>query len=532
MTRSPSHLVPLIAFFLAVPAAAQVAFEDQVLVPLQGGPYDGYGERIEIDGDRLLVGSRGLVGASFQPASQVVVPLAYVYDRAPDGTWQLAAELDPTAPAFPSSGLHDVALDGDWAFVRRQGSPPEPLHVYHRDALGSWGLSQSLPPGGFGWGQSFDADDGTLVIAAPAPVLPGTNRLELYARDPSGTYVLTSVVEAPVVGGAELSFFGSRLDLDGERLVAADSDEVPGALGDDHLFEVERASDGTWSVTGEIALPPGGFDDLALDGDRLALVEENAAWVLQRDPSGAWTPAPPIEAEFPTAFIDGFGLSIDLEGEWLAVGAPNLWKSGTFDPGEPQVGGAYLYREAGPGDWRLVTRVASSDTAASTKIGRGIALGDHVLAVGGSEQHLPPGAAGSAIVVDLGTLFHGEPRLSVSAGGVQDLLLRAGPDHAGELYLVLGSLSGTEPGTPVPGTALVLPLVLDAYTSLGLTTGSLVTPFFGTLDADGYADAAFLLPAGLSPSVVGLVAYHAFVSSLPSGSATSASNPVRVEAVP
>ena len=158
MTRSPSHLVPLIAFFLAVPAAAQVAFEDQVLVPLQGGPYDGYGERIEIDGDRLLVGSRGLVGASFQPASQVVVPLAYVYDRAPDGTWQLAAELDPTAPAFPSSGLHDVALDGDWAFVTsRTGHIRVPVRlmdgvnratVWTWNAIGkkpgAWGLSLSL----------------------------------------------------------------------------------------------------------------------------------------------------------------------------------------------------------------------------------------------------------------------------------------------------------------------------------------------------------------------------------------------------
>ncbi|MFH2001738.1 MAG: hypothetical protein ABIK28_18780, partial [Planctomycetota bacterium] len=48
------------------------------------------------------------------------------------------------------------------------------------------------------------------------------------------------------------------------------------------------------------------------------------------------------------------------------------------------------------------------------------------------------------------TLMADPSFLSVSQGGVVDLLLSAGPEHANRTYLILASVSGTTPGFPLP----------------------------------------------------------------------------------
>lgn len=116
--------------------------------------------------------------------------------------------------------------------------------------------------------------------------------------------------------------------------------------------------------------------------------------------------------------------------------------------------------------------------------------------------------------------------VSISAGGSQSLQLDAGAANAGATYLLLGSLSGTQPGFPID--SVVLPLNVDPYTDLTLTqpdpplTGSL-----GVLDAGGQAGATFTIPGGvLSASTVGLVFHHAYL--LLSGTVYFASNPILV----
>ena len=100
--------------------------------------------------------------------------------------------------------------------------------------------------------------------------------------------------------------------------------------------------------------------------------------------------------------------------------------------------------------------------------------------------------------------------LSDATGGTQHLTLDAGVAHAGEIYLVLGSFSGTVPGTPVGNT--VLPLNVDAWFLSTLTNPTLQALFgtFGLLDASGRGTAMLILPPGLVPGG-GVTAHHAFV---------------------
>lgn len=102
--------------------------------------------------------------------------------------------------------------------------------------------------------------------------------------------------------------------------------------------------------------------------------------------------------------------------------------------------------------------------------------------------------------------------ISVSAGGSQAMSLWAGDDQAGNIYVVLGTASGTTPGLPVGNKTL--PLNIDAYFNATLTNpySGAIQPAFATLDADGRAAATLTLPAASDPVLAGLSLHHAFVT--------------------
>ncbi|MHC4376431.1 MAG: choice-of-anchor B family protein [Planctomycetota bacterium] len=121
--------------------------------------------------------------------------------------------------------------------------------------------------------------------------------------------------------------------------------------------------------------------------------------------------------------------------------------------------------------------------------------------------------------------------LSVSAGGVQSFSLHAGAQNFGKLFFLLGSTSGTTPGTAV---GLVnVPLNVDSYTFSTLVPN---TPplgnSFGVLGLGGSAAASFSLPANFDPNLAGLVVHHAYLILEGTGELIGASNPVSVTLVP
>lgn len=105
----------------------------------------------------------------------------------------------------------------------------------------------------------------------------------------------------------------------------------------------------------------------------------------------------------------------------------------------------------------------------------------------------------------------GQSAIVALNGGTQSLTLAAGAAQGGKFFLILGSLSGTTPGLPLaPG--VTLPLNLDAYTNLLLSSGSLVlSPANGFLDANGRAASTLTLPS--LPNVVGpITVHHAYLA--------------------
>lgn len=119
-------------------------------------------------------------------------------------------------------------------------------------------------------------------------------------------------------------------------------------------------------------------------------------------------------------------------------------------------------------------------------------------------------------------------KLSISAttGGSTQFSLEAGSDHKNRNYLLLGSLTGTSPGTALPGGYATLPLNWDAYTDLMMLflNTSLFTNFMGKLDANGNSTAVLNAPP-LPPTLVGVIMYYAFTVNNPFD---YASNPVSI----
>jgi hypothetical protein len=101
--------------------------------------------------------------------------------------------------------------------------------------------------------------------------------------------------------------------------------------------------------------------------------------------------------------------------------------------------------------------------------------------------------------------------ISLATGGMHVLPIAAPPHLAGQEYFVLGSISGTQPGFDVGGVHV--PLVLDAYTlyTFSHPADGFLRAAHGRLDANAEALAAFQVPAGLSPGLVGLQVHHCAV---------------------
>ncbi len=109
------------------------------------------------------------------------------------------------------------------------------------------------------------------------------------------------------------------------------------------------------------------------------------------------------------------------------------------------------------------------------------------------------------------TLWADSYSMSVASGGLVGFTLSAGAGNGNRNYLLLGSVSGTSPGTPLPGGA-VLPLKWDLLTNIIMSSlGSPVfADFTGQLDPTGYATATLNTYGPIDPALAGLDIYFAY----------------------
>ncbi len=110
------------------------------------------------------------------------------------------------------------------------------------------------------------------------------------------------------------------------------------------------------------------------------------------------------------------------------------------------------------------------------------------------------------------SLLPSSPAISSASPAPLELALDGGPLLAGRSYAVLGSATGTSPGTPAG--SVVIPLVQDAFTAITLNRANTppLASFQGLLDARGRATATFAPPPGRLSSLVGSTLWFAWVT--------------------
>jgi hypothetical protein len=115
----------------------------------------------------------------------------------------------------------------------------------------------------------------------------------------------------------------------------------------------------------------------------------------------------------------------------------------------------------------------------------------------------------------------------------QRLTVDFGEAHAGQPFLLLGTMAGTKPSLWVDG--LPLALVPDDYTVLALNGVGIAQPWVGVLDGSGKAHPLAPIPplsAPLKAALVGKSVWHVALTLGPAGTVSSISNPVSMTFLP
>lgn len=130
----------------------------------------------------------------------------------------------------------------------------------------------------------------------------------------------------------------------------------------------------------------------------------------------------------------------------------------------------------------------------------------------------------------IGPLSINRNALSVSAPAKIAFDLNCGATYGNRYYLIFGGVSGTSPGTPLPGGYVTLPINWDLFTNMTLIYANtpLFVNFMGQLSASGEASATMAL-GGIPSSAIGIHMVFAYALGDPWD---YASNPPMVEIIP
>lgn len=125
-------------------------------------------------------------------------------------------------------------------------------------------------------------------------------------------------------------------------------------------------------------------------------------------------------------------------------------------------------------------------------------------------------------------LWRDLPRVSLAAGGTQNLVLDSGKPNA--LYVVAGSF-GTSPGFSYGGSHIPLNLDYWWHTSLAMANSSPFHRTIGLTDGSGKATPAIVFPRNADPRLLGFVLFHAAIVLDRDGRVQVVSNPEKLRLV-
>lgn len=211
------------------------------------------------------------------------------------------------------------------------------------------------------------------------------------------------------------------------------------------------------------------------------------------------------------AYGDGLGSSVGGGGDLDKDGWPDLVAGAPGDANNHYGSGSV--RAFSGRDGRILYTI--DGRGQSDRFGSSLALAGDVN--GDGHADVVAGARGSANLAPTVRVLSGRAlrltsdrhEISLAQGGTQAFSLDVGTGR-GDIYLLLGSFSGTRPGLRFGG--VTLPLNPDPWFHFTLANpNTLIQASKSVLDAQGRGTARFVLPKGLDPRLADLLLHHAFL---------------------
>lgn len=241
-------------------------------------------------------------------------------------------------------------------------------------------VTQSESP--FLYGQSMVTDGDVAAVGYGV-----TDLIELYLRS-GNDWVLSKVLEPPVIDGVTIRAFGKYMDLEGDFLVVGDPTANVGAdsnAGIVMIFARHQGGANNWGMvvhfldtdppeSPEFARTVAISSDLMLAGD-----PESDRVLLYLRTGNSWAFAKQLQPQ-DVQVDDRFGFSVAAEGDYIAVGASN----GNEVESPSNSGSVHIFQrnEGGLNSFGQITQLYPSAPKFVDRFGTSLRLRDGLLVVG------------------------------------------------------------------------------------------------------------------------------------------------------
>jgi FG-GAP repeat len=384
----------LITLDLCAPSLA----EAQTCPPTRAIPsisrdFDHFGRTLSLDNNILAVGASEFDGSATDSGAVFIFQLNA-------GDWTQTAILEPSNTNAQARFGESVSLSGNTLAIGAFGDAdkgPKAGAVYiYTLAAGQWAQTAKLTAAntaaGDRFGSSVSLAGDLLVVGAPYADALANNAGAAYVfRRTNNIWSQEARLDATLPNAGDL--FGHAVDTDSTRiLVGAYLDDERGTdSGSATVFALQQ---GTWQPQAHLVPADGntndwfGHNQVAIEGNLLAIgapgdddrgTNSGSAYVYTFT-ANTWQLqqklAPPQLG--PT---DSFGKSLALDQGSLLVGAR------LDDTLKWNAGAAYLFTLVN-NQWRQRAMITAQTSFAGAEFGRGVALGQGHLAVGGHKFSL------------------------------------------------------------------------------------------------------------------------------------------------
>ncbi|MCA9659114.1 MAG: hypothetical protein KC486_12280 [Myxococcales bacterium] len=264
-------------------------------------------------------------------------------------------------------------------------------------------LSSSDGAAGDRFGESVALADATIVVGAPRADDGGVDAGAAYiftAASDAGPWLEVAKLKAS--DGAASDRFGLAVATDGQTIVVgAPRVDAADASNSGAVYVYTRGEMATWADAAEVArltddeqLEDARFGlSVALDGDTLAVGAPKDPTIVRGGGSVSifadlgsdeWAHTAKITAD-DSEEHDTFGRSVALEGDLLVVGETYGGTPGVDD------GAVHVFRRTGGGAWTARAKFSPSGVGNYDLLGVSVAIRDGVIAAGASQRR-PSGA--------------------------------------------------------------------------------------------------------------------------------------------